>query len=335
MISPARHPLARGLLFCLFAGFCRNYWKKENQMKVLGVSAGRRNGNGEILLKEALMTIQESGDMDVEIVRLLDLDINPCTGCEGCTRSLSNNGTGECVQWKNDDALWLRGKFEKCDALIMSSPVFVIRPSGSFCTMNDRFLGFGPKFLMGVFEKKRIGAAIATGGSDWVQLCLPQMMPSMFMLNLKVVDQLQGSWVGSPSHVLLRDDLIARARKLGRNVATALNKPIEEVEYMGDDPGTCPYCHSDLLTILKNRTAQCPICGIKGEMRIVDDELIVVWNEDDIKHIRWESMGMGRHFNDIKENHCKFAEGKDLVKEKIAKYKSFAPYVKPVVMEGL
>jgi multimeric flavodoxin WrbA len=299
-------------------------------MKLMGLSCGRKLGNGEILLKEALMAVRETGDIDVEIVRLFDLDINPCTGCEGCTQSLSKGGTGECVRWKDDDALWLREKFQECDALIISAPCFIIRPSGNYCSMNDRFLGFGPRFLMGVFQrKKRVAAVIASGGSDWTQLMIPQMMPALFMLNMKCVDLFQANWVGRPGHVLLRDDQITRARKLGLNVVTAMKKPIEEVEFMGDEPGACPYCHCNLVTIMKNHTVECPICGIKGQVSIAGGDFSIAWNQDDLKHIRWEPLGMQAHFGDIQQTHGKFEQGKETVKERLDKYKAFAPYAKP------
>ncbi|MCX8021731.1 MAG: flavodoxin family protein [Syntrophorhabdaceae bacterium] len=298
-------------------------------MKLLGLSAGRKMGNGEILLKEALMAAKEIGDIDVEMVRFFDLEINPCTGCEGCTQSLSKGGTGECVRW-NDDMLWLKDRLWECDGLILSSPVFELRPSGNYCSMNDRFLGFGPRFLMGVFEKKkRVGAAIATGGSDWVQLALPQMMVALFMLNIKVVDKYVATWVARPGHVLLRDDHMARARKLGLNVASAMKKPVEEVEYMGDEPGACPYCHSDLVVMMKKATVECPICGIKGMVSITNGEFNIAWSEEDLKHIRWEPLGMGSHFKDIRETHGKFEAAKDVVQDRLKKYREFTPYVKP------
>lgn len=299
-------------------------------MKLVGLSTGRKMGNGEILLKEALLAAQETKGIEVEIVRLFDLNIHPCVGCEGCTQSLSKGGTGECVRWKDDDALWLRGKFEECDGLIVSAPCFIMRPSGNYCSMNDRFLGFGPKFLMGVFQrKKKVAAAIATGGSDWTQLMMIQLMPALFMLNMKVVDFFQANWVALAGQVLLNDELLARARRLGRNVAEAMVKPIEEVAYRGDKQGVCPYCHQDLLTILRAKTVQCPLCGIKGELNIVEGEIVVSWSEEELKHIRWEPLGMGAHFRDIKETHGKFMQGKDIVKAKIGRYKTFSPYALP------
>jgi multimeric flavodoxin WrbA len=300
-------------------------------MKLLGLSCGRKNGNGEVLLKEALLAAQQTGDVEVEIIRLLDIDIKPCIGCEGCTQSMSKGGSGECVRWKDDDGIWLRDKFEACDGLITSAPCFVLRPSGNYCSMNDRFLGFSPRYLMEVFNrKKKVGAAIAVGGSDWTQFMLVQMMPLFYMLNIKVVDKFQAHWVPSPGQAVLRDDLLERAAKLGRNIASAMKKPVDEVGFMGDSLGVCPYCHCDLLAVKEKRVVVCPVCDIKGELSIVGDEITVAWSEEDLKHIRWEIAGMGSHLQDIKENHGKFREAIDVARQKLVKYQDFAPYVSPV-----
>ncbi|MBI5440840.1 MAG: flavodoxin family protein [Deltaproteobacteria bacterium] len=297
-------------------------------MKLLGLSAGRKMGNGEILLKESLLAAEEAGGVEVEVVRLWDLEINPCTGCEGCTLSLATGGTGECVRWK-DDALWLRGKFEQCDALIVSAPVFELRPSGSYCTMNDRFLGFGPRFLMGCYHRPpKVGAMLAAGGSDWVQLALPQLTLAFHMLNIRVVDQYVATWVGRPGHVLLREDHLARARRLGEAVADAAKKPAGGAEYVGPS-GACPHCHTDLLTHLPNRTVECPICGIKGQVSIVDGEFAYLWDQADPKHFRWGPEGAEAHFKDILAKRLEYDAARDVVKQRAERYRAYAPYVRP------
>ena len=43
-------------------------------MKILGISAGTRNGNNDSMCKEALMGAKEMG-AEIEFIRLLDLDI--------------------------------------------------------------------------------------------------------------------------------------------------------------------------------------------------------------------------------------------------------------------
>ena len=53
-------------------------------MNILGVICGRRMGNSEVLLKETLMGAGEVSGADAEIIRLTDLSIKPCKGCEVC-----------------------------------------------------------------------------------------------------------------------------------------------------------------------------------------------------------------------------------------------------------
>ena len=50
-------------------------------MKVLAVSAGRRMGNCEVLLRHAMRGAAEAG-CEVQLIRLQDFEIKPCLGCE-------------------------------------------------------------------------------------------------------------------------------------------------------------------------------------------------------------------------------------------------------------
>lgn len=63
-------------------------------MKVMAICAGRKNGNGEILAKEALSAAQAMG-AEVEMINLFDYNILPCTGCEGCTIRRARQGLDE------------------------------------------------------------------------------------------------------------------------------------------------------------------------------------------------------------------------------------------------
>ena len=60
-------------------------------MKVMGIVAGRHNGNSEIAVKEALLACQEAG-AECQLINLFDYNILPCTGCEGCTMAGSCDG---------------------------------------------------------------------------------------------------------------------------------------------------------------------------------------------------------------------------------------------------
>jgi multimeric flavodoxin WrbA len=61
------------------------------EMKLLGLSCGRKMQNTEVLVKEAMRAAEELG-ADVGMIRLLDLNIKPCTGCVNCVRSLMQGG---------------------------------------------------------------------------------------------------------------------------------------------------------------------------------------------------------------------------------------------------
>ncbi len=46
---------------------------------------------------------------------------------------------------------------------------------------------------------------------------------------------------------------IERAKELGRNVARAMNMPIEEVKYVGEEAGvSCPLCHYSIGDIVES-----------------------------------------------------------------------------------
>lgn len=57
-------------------------------MKVLGITAGRKNSNSEILLKEALLACQDRG-AEITMINLKDYHIEECTGCTVCTHGMS------------------------------------------------------------------------------------------------------------------------------------------------------------------------------------------------------------------------------------------------------
>ncbi len=76
-------------------------------MKFLGLICERKMGNNEILVKEALMGAEELG-ADVEIVRLMDLHIKPCTGCESSMVRMQKGDPAECIVKDDDMLFWLK-----------------------------------------------------------------------------------------------------------------------------------------------------------------------------------------------------------------------------------
>ena len=83
---------------------------------------------------------------------------------------------------------------------------------------------------------------IAVGGSltpQWKSLALPVMHILTFSMQTAVVDQMVVSGAGTPKSVVLDDDALARAARLGRNVAAQLGRTFDEAR-VRRGPGLVP-----------------------------------------------------------------------------------------------
>jgi len=327
-------------------------------MKILGLACGSSMGNSEILLKEAMMGAEEARkDVDVEIIRLVDLDIKPCKRCKRC---LQREG-GECVQ--KDDSPFVQEKYLECDGLIISSPVYGTIPPGEVLVLAERAFGaradvagaierkkmtgkenlaergfFGPRASGREPEinervfKPRVGALIGVGGAssyEWVHLTLPLLHNVMLPLQVAVVDHLQVRKASFPGTVLLQDGVMKRVRKLGRNVAEALGTPFDDIKWKGDEPGSCPVCHSELFIVGRKMPVMCAICGIYGTLKVDGDKVTVHFTKEEQKKSRVAIEGKRLHQVEI------LAVSKELfprineIPTKLEKYKSYKSYTKP------
>ena len=329
-------------------------------MKLLGISCGRKMGNSEILLREALMGAEELGS-ETEIISLLDVDIKPCTGCKICPAEIT--GKEACII--KDDAVFFWNKVMDCDGLILSGPVYCLTPPGYLLVIRDRLFA-SKSDVAWMMERKKLkeqgvkvfvdercfktrpGAFISVGGSvtpDWLSLGLSIFQTMTFSLQLELVDQMMVMGTNIiEGQVLLNDAAVSRARKLGRHVAEVMGKPAAEMKWKGDKQGTCPVCHQNELTIKNKNPVQCPICGIYGELKIENGEIKVTFSEEEQKRSRLTIAGKMEHWNEyhpsdpekaweLKQTSTmppsKQKQFKDEIKRKMAKYKADKPCVKP------
>ena len=77
-----------------------------------------------------------------------------------------------------------------------------------------------------------------------------------------------------PRSVVLDDDAMKRADRLGRNVADQLGCSLDDAEYLGE-PGLCPMCHLDVV-VLRGRDVECATCGARGRL---DADAQVEWTD--------------------------------------------------------
>ena len=134
-------------------------------MRIVGLSCGRKNGNNELLLKRAMTEARRLSGAELEIVRLQELTIRDCVGCETCMRGLTTGGDGLCVI-RDDDMGWLADTIKQADALLLATPIYDLIPTGTVVTLLNRVLGIGKEYQTYCRTHPKVGAAIALGGSD-------------------------------------------------------------------------------------------------------------------------------------------------------------------------
>ena len=308
-------------------------------MKVMGIVAGRHNGNSEIAVKEALLACQEAG-AECILVNLFDYNILPCTGCEGCTMSMGKIAMegGEyhgCVLKNKDDLDKLVTAMQDCDGIIIGCPTYDLMPSSLYTKFAQRFLAYEKAFLLKIGalkeDKQCVAGLIAVGGSchDWQSLSLESMAATMFTQSIKVVDQYMVTRVGRPGNILLREDHLERCHKMGENIIKAIQTPVEEREWLGDpNMGLCPNCHGGL--IFKGEPHwdgiefpfECAVCGAGGD--IVKDEngkVKFVLAENGLCRDRNVDKCRDLHLDEIVETKIHFFQHMGEAQAKLGKYK--------------
>ncbi len=308
-------------------------------MKVMGIVAGRHNGNSEIAVKEALLACQEAG-AECLLINLFDYNILPCTGCEGCTMSMGKIAMegGEyhgCVLKNKDDLDKLVTAMQDCDGIIIGCPTYDLTPSSLYTRFAQRFLAYERAFLLKIGalkdDKHCVAGLIAVGGSchDWQSLSLESMAATMFTQSIQVVDQYMVTRVGRPGNILLREDHLERCHKMGENIIKAIQTPVEERGWLGDpDMGLCPNCHGGLIFRGEPHwdgiefPFECAVCGAGGDIvRDEEGKIKFVLAENGLCRDRNVDKCRDLHLDEIVETKIHFFQHMGEAQAKLGKYK--------------
>lgn len=301
----------------------------------MGIAAGRKNGNSEILLKQALLACKEE-NAEVIMINLNDYKILDCTGCTACSEGMAQGRHVPCTLKDKDDKDKIMQIMLKQDAVIFAAPTYDLLPSGNYIRFAQRNLAYETAFLqaIGAIEHRdRVAGIISVGGSkkSWQAMALPAMQATTFTNSFKVVDMLLAKQVPSAAQCLLDDELMKRAYKMGTNIMESLKLPADERGWLGDeDEGWCPNCHSSALIQGEVQwdgvywPIECQVCGAGGDL--VKDEngkWKFVIAEDGLIRDRTTEEGREHHLVELGQTHGKFykPESRALVKERIKKFR--------------
>jgi multimeric flavodoxin WrbA len=129
-------------------------------LKVLGIhSSPIKNGNTAFLLDYALGEAAKIDTVTTEAVALAGLSIADCRHCNWCM----TKQTPEKLCSIEDDAFLILQKIRDCDVLILASPVYFSRLSGTMACLIDRTrcFTFGKNGHLAL--KGKVGVALAVG----------------------------------------------------------------------------------------------------------------------------------------------------------------------------
>lgn len=321
------------------------------KMHILGLCNGSIHGNSEILLKAALLAaVEHDPSLTVSWIHVPSVVIprnakplrkEPAIIPDRSHEYQNNNKSGATPAGQGaeiDDRGAVFEAIMEADALIIATPIYSHQPAGSLKALQDAILGpfadtseqhrklqrqkaGDPRVQDVVVDpravKPRVAGFIAVAGSrgqfpeQWT-LAMPSLHQFTYPLHCKVVDMVVLPGFAHAGSVLTGSGAVARASKIGTNVASQIGRAFDKAIYLGpEEDGSCPYCH-----LLKfefqgaDNRIRCITCGAAGELTAkADGRVRPIWDEDS-DHSCITLKGKWQHVDDI-------AEGLAMEREKL------------------
>jgi len=280
-------------------------------MKILGlVGSYRKNGNSDILAKEALMGAEEVG-AEVELLRLTDYRINPCQGFGLCLF----REEGCHIE---DDVKVIWAKIGEADGILLSVPCYFLESTAVLKQLIDRAWVLAHQ---GPFRGKVASVMVPYATRGWIPYAMLQ--PNIFfgILGLNVIHR-ETFNVQGLGEVVHDEEAIERAHRLGKELARAA---LDSDTAYRSESGLCPICQDWNIRILKDRKAvECPTCGIRGRLRIQNERIEILFDEKALAGYRFDPEVCYHHFTyHIKPSRDYFMRTKEERKSKVGRYKGY------------
>lgn len=136
--------------------------------KILGISAGRKDGNTDYLVKEALKAAEECTGCETSFVNISEMKIQGCIACHLCFGHEKGWGIRDALCYAHDDDLGTLARFiMDADGLILGSPVYVFGIPSKLRAFMERTSAFTANSMneaAGRLRNKALGAIVVAAG---------------------------------------------------------------------------------------------------------------------------------------------------------------------------
>jgi multimeric flavodoxin WrbA len=181
--------------------------------KILGIMGSpRRRGNTHILVSRIMEGAAAEG-ADTETLFLRKMKIRECDGCHTCWKDKPCS--------KRDGMNDAYPLISESDAIVFGTPVYWYGPTALMKAFIDRFVYFNCPENRGKVRGKPAAVAVPyeEEGPEAAELLVDFFERSLAYLEMDLVVQILAPGVGLKGAILEREDLLARARDLGRRLA--------------------------------------------------------------------------------------------------------------------
>jgi hypothetical protein len=145
----------------------------------------------------------------------------------------------------------------------------------------------------GTFRGKYASVMVPYATRGWIPYVMLQ--PNVFfgILGLKVIHRAAFNVQGL-GEAVQDGEAIEKAHRIGKELARAV---LDQDPTYRSEPGLCPICQDWTVRILKDRKAvECPTCGIRGELKVKDGTIEVVFDERAMAEYRFHPEVGYNHF---------------------------------------
>lgn len=277
---------------------------------VLGMlGSPRKFGNCELFVKELYRRME--GDWQLRLVRLPELDIQPCRACYQCLF-----GDAGCPQ--KDDFKLALDALVAADAYVVAAPTYLLSANSSLKRFLDRGLSFYAH-VDRLWHKPAAGVAIA--GVDGLEGYTKLGVESFIKLTLGDLRGAEVVYGALPGEIFLENSGRAAADRLARLL-------VEGSREMNSQIPACTVCGGDTFRFLPDGRIRCMLCSSSGTVKAGEGKISIqtVLGE----HPLFSSNGdVKRHADWLRQMKDEFLKRRKELKAITQEYTQIGEWIRP------